>query len=660
MSLNIQTALSGPDFQADMADYQSTVKEALTALGTEDLSLIIHGSSFPSLADADTGFGSPYGEAAKTFLLYLKSLGFNGVQLGPGGKTKAVDASPYVSTTFSGNPLFIDLAPLVSQGLLSQASYKRIIAENPAQEVAGEASKKNHKTAYDYIYVQQAGALQEAFETFEAKAAEPAVAKMRRDFDAFCAKNAWWLEKDALYEALAVEHQNDYWPQWPSDLDKRLLNPQASEQHAAEERVAELKSRQAGVIRRYQFEQWLLDCQKQAFVQWATSEGIKLIADRQVGFADRDVWAYQTLFMQEWALGAPPDYFSKNGQAWDMPVLNPDLLFMPDGGLGPGGEFLKSIFDKTFCENPGGVRIDHIIGLIDPWIYLKKKSPKLEDGAGRLFSSPEHPLLGRFSKARPDQVNHQVAAYHEDRIQHLSNEDIERYAAIIRLVADCAKAHDLPLNAVICEDLGTLTNPVKAVLDVLGLSGVRVSEFVDTDKSDHLYRGRNVAPQHWIMPGSHDNEPLYRWVKKLFEENRQFAHTRNLREDLQPAGSLAATFALPFGAIDHDPKAFLLAKYAELFASPSAHVQVFFSDFFAIDALYNKPGQGGKSNWALRLPNAYDECYAKALKRQTALNLPMTLHLALASRLSQAPSESETRLLDRLAHWATVCQKSAS
>ena len=31
-------------------------------------------------------------------------------------------------------------------------------------------------------------------------------------------ENAFWLEKDALYEVLSLVHNNDYWPLWKSDL----------------------------------------------------------------------------------------------------------------------------------------------------------------------------------------------------------------------------------------------------------------------------------------------------------------------------------------------------------------------------------------------------------------------------------------------------------
>ncbi len=48
-----------------------------------------------------------------------------------------------------------------------------------------------------------------------------------------------------------------------------------------------------------------------------------MIADRQVAFSDRDTWAYQSLFLDGWCLGCPPDYFSKDGQAWGFPVIDP-------------------------------------------------------------------------------------------------------------------------------------------------------------------------------------------------------------------------------------------------------------------------------------------------------------------------------------------------
>lgn len=639
----------GCQSENDANDLNQAIKDALSSLGKEDLSLIVHGSSFPSLPGWDTGFGSPYGEAAKQLISYLKTFGFNSIQLGPGGKTKFIDSSPYVSTTFSGNPLFIDLHQLVEESLLKECTVESICHNNPSLEEAGQ----KHRTAYEYIYQQQADALKQAYGNFE----KLNDTKLKTEFEKFCKSNQHWLENDALYEALSEIHQNDYWPNWSSDLDKRLLNPHSeSEQQQAKTRVEEIQKSQKGIIQQYKFEQWLLDRQKKSFLSWVKEQGVLLIADRQVGFSERDVWAYQTLFLQGWSLGAPPDYFSKDGQAWAMPMLNPELIFNEDGSLGPAGDFLKAIFDKTFSENPGGVRIDHIIGLIDPWVYPTKKHPKAEDGAGRLFSSPEHPDLAKFSKINGEQLNHSFESFHEERVQHLSDDNVKHYGQMIQLVLDCAKTHAVPLNSIICEDLGTLTAPVKAVLENFALSGIRVTQFVEPEKDDHLYRGKNSAEKHWMMAGSHDNEPLYRWIKGLYSENRQHSHVAQLKQDLQSHGSLASTFELPFGTMPHDSKAFLLAKYAELFASPSKHIQIFFSDFFGIDGLYNRPGRGGKKNWSLRVPNDYNTYYAEQLARQAALNLPLVLHLAMASRLPAQASEQDLKQLDKLAKWGHKLQ----
>ena len=53
-------------------------------------------------------------------------------------------------------------------------------------------------------------------------------------------------------------------------------------------------------------------------------------------------------------LGCPPDYFSKDGQAWGFPVMNPDRMYNEDGSLDEGGVLLKNLYKKMFRENPGG------------------------------------------------------------------------------------------------------------------------------------------------------------------------------------------------------------------------------------------------------------------------------------------------------------------
>ena len=200
--------------------------------------------------------------------------------------------------------------------------------------------------------------------------------------------------KELFYPSL--ENDNDFWYTWKNETDKKLMNPKSEEEKKAyAQRIEEIRDKYSDEIEFYKFCQFVLEKQNEETKKYALSKGIKMIADRQVAFSDRDAWAYQSLFLEGWYLGCPPDYFSKDGQAWGFPVMDPDKMFNPDGSLGEGGVLMKNLYKKMFKENPGGVRIDHIVGLIDPWVYKIGKKPKCEEGAGRLYSSPEHPELSR-------------------------------------------------------------------------------------------------------------------------------------------------------------------------------------------------------------------------------------------------------------------------
>ena len=73
-------------------------------------------------------------------------------------------------------------------------------------------------------------------------------------YEKFVKENAFWLEKDSLYEALIEEHQNDYYPMWKSDMDKRLFNPNNEEEKEKfAQRIEELKAKYVDVIEYYSF-----------------------------------------------------------------------------------------------------------------------------------------------------------------------------------------------------------------------------------------------------------------------------------------------------------------------------------------------------------------------------------------------------------------------
>lgn len=576
------------------------VSEALKALGKDNFALIIHGSSFPSKDGEDTGFGTFNSEAGHEVIDYAHGI-FNALQLGPAGKTKSSDSSPYCGTIFSGNPLFIDLKQLTDKkwdNILSEETFKKVVANNPKQNQG--------KTAYSYVSAAQIKALKEAWKNFKEIHSGLFGSSLKKDFEKFKKENSFWLDNDSLYEALSIENGNDFWYSWKNKTDKNLLNPKSEdEKKTYEARIEEIKNKYEDDIDFYKFCQFVLEKQNEETKKYALSKGIKMIADRQVAFSDRDAWAYQSLFLEGWYLGCPPDYFSKDGQAWGFPVMDPDKMFNADGSLGEGGILMKNLYKKMFKENPGGVRIDHIVGLIDPWVYKAGKKPLPEQGAGRLYSSPEHPELSRYAIAKNEDLDWTLEADKEKRVKSLSDEQIALYGRLIeKIVIAAAKECGLDKNAIVCEDLGTLTNPVDAVMKKYELQGMRLTQFVVPEKSEHPYRCKNIGERVWNMVGTHDNLPISFWAESMINTHEGYLHAKNLVEDLFAEAENKDDIIV---RLTQDKEYLRFVKLTEIFASKARNIQIFFTDFFQINDVYNRPGTSGDQNWSLRLPNNFKE-----------------------------------------------------
>lgn len=594
----------------------AVIKKALKALGKKNFVFIMHNGSFPAANGENTGFGTINSNGGKNFINYAAGL-FDAIQMGPAGKTKSSDSSPYCGTIFSNNPLFIDLKELTTSKwhkILSEDTFNKIVENNP--------NKDTNKTSYSYITKQQALALSEAYENF----VKLNNAELKKEFENYKRENDSWLDKDSLYEALTIEHDTDYWPNWKNSTDKNLFNPKSYEEKMEYgKRIDEISKKYAKEIDEYKFIQFVLTKQNSETKKLANSKGIKMIADRQVAFSDRDTWAYQSLFLDGWCLGCPPDYFSKDGQAWGFPVIDPEKMYNTDGSLGEAGILMKNLYKKMFRENPGGVRIDHIVGLIDPWVYKSGKKPMPEQGAGRLYSSPEHPELSKYAIAKLEDLDQTLTADNEKRVKTLSDEQIELYGRLIeKIVITAAEEEGLTKDAIVCEDLGTLTNPVAAVMKKYELLGMRLTQFTVPTEPEDPYRYKNITEKCWAMIGTHDNQPVNIWAKNMVNTHTGYLHVKNLVEDLftEEADKDALIVKMT-----NDKEFLKETKLVELFASKAENIQIFFTDFFNMSQTYNTPGTSGDKNWSLRLPDNFEQ--------MQTINLPLLLKKAIIVRGSE-------------------------
>ena len=605
-----------------------TIKKALKVLGKKNFVFIMHNGSFPAYEGENTGFGTINSNGGKKFIDYAQGL-FDAIQMGPAGKTKSSDASPYTGTIFSNNPLFIDLKELTTSKwgkILSEKTFDDIVENNP--------NKDKNKTSYSYITVRQESALSEAYDNFIKNNDK----KLKKEFDSYKLQNKSWLDNDALYEALSIEHGCDYWHNWKNETDKNLLNPKSNEEKIKyAQRINEISKKYEKEIDKYKFEQFILSKQNEETRKLASSKGIKMIADRQVAFSDRDEWAYQSLFLDGWCLGCPPDYFSKDGQAWGFPVMDPEKLYNTDGSLGEGGILMKNLFKKMFRENPGGVRIDHIVGLIDPWVYPKGKKPMPEQGAGRLYSSPEHEFLNKFAVINIEDLDQNVTPDNEKRVKNLSKEQIKLYGRLIeKIVIDAAKEEGLTKDSIVCEDLGTLTNPVAAVMKEYELLGMRLTQFTVPTEENDPYRCKNITEKCWAMVGTHDNKPISVWAKSLVNTHEGYLHVKNLVEDLFSECENKDDIIVQ---MTKDSEFLKETKLVELFSCKAENIQIFFTDFFNMEQTYNTPGTSGDRNWSLRLPDNFDS--------MQTINLPQILKKAIISR-GKAFAQENNKLIEEL------------
>ncbi len=605
-----------------------TIKKALTALGKKNFVFIMHNGSFPAAAGENTGFGTINSDGGKEFINYAAGL-FDAIQMGPAGKTKKSDSSPYTGTIFSNNPLFIDLKQLTTSKwhkILSEATFNEIVENNP--------NKGKNRTSYSYITIKQSQAMMEAYKNF-VKLNDK---QLNKEFNKYKLENDSWLDKDSLYEAFSLENGSDYWPIWKNKQDKNIFNPKSNEEKIEfAKRIDEISKKYAQEIDEYKFEQFILYKQNLETRKLAESKNIKMIADRQVAFSDRDCWAYQSLFLEGWCLGCPPDYFSKDGQAWGFPVVNPEKLFNSDGSLGDAGILMKNLYKKMFHENPGGVRIDHIVGLIDPWVYKKGKKPMPEQGAGRLYSSPEHEELKKYAIAKLEDLDTTLTSDKEKRVKTLTEEQIKLYGRFIeKIVIAAAKEEGLTKDSIVCEDLGTLTNPVAAVMKDYDLLGMKLTQFTVPTEEDDPYRCKNITPRSWAMIGTHDNQPVTIWANSLIHTHEGYLHVKNLVDDLfseeQDKDSIIVKMT-------NDADFLKETKLVELFACKAENIQIFFTDFFNMNETYNVPGTSGDKNWSLRLPDNY--------KEMQTINLPLLLKKAIIARGKEFANKNQ-KLIEEL------------
>jgi 4-alpha-glucanotransferase len=345
--------------------------------------------------------------------------------------------SPYsAQSAFAGSPLLISLDRLVEEGLLPRRSLADVpvFGKDRVDYAATRAWRERH--------------LRTAFAAFGRRTSD------HTQFEAFCAKNAEWLEDFALYLAIKYARHLRPWPAWEAEL--RARDPAALDRarHSLREEMQQ-----------HRFEQFLFARHWQALRDECRMLGIGLIGDLPIFVAhdSADVWTHPDLFFLDAqgqptvVAGVPPDYFSATGQRWGNPLYNWEKMERT------GFRWWLQRFAQTFARFDA-VRLDHFIGFARYW-----EIPATEPTAqyGRWQPAPGSKL---FQALGPAQL--------------------------------------------IAEDLGVVTPEVTALRDQFHFPGTKVLQFAfGTDPQASTFLPHGYERNSVAYTGTHDNDTTVGWFQ---------------------------------------------------------------------------------------------------------------------------------------------------
>ncbi|CAM4051513.1 4-alpha-glucanotransferase [Vreelandella rituensis] len=188
---------------------------------------------------------------------------------------------------------------------------------------------------------------------------------LRQNLAAFRQAGGSLLEDHCRFEALQMEFGPGDWRDWPQAL-RDPANPDVK-------RFAEAHAQEVGF---HAFLQWVADRGLAHAQKSARDAGMKigLIADLAVGAdaAGSQTWSRQSEMLEGVSIGAPPDLLNVYGQDWGLAAFSPYGLV--HSGFRSFIDMLRNAFTHA-----GGLRIDHILGLMRLWL-IPHGAPPTEGG----------------------------------------------------------------------------------------------------------------------------------------------------------------------------------------------------------------------------------------------------------------------------------------
>ena len=455
-----------------------------------------------------------------------------------------VTASPYMpmSRRFT-SPLYLRIEEIPEYGRLDPAGRERIAAlAGPlrARNATGELIDR------DAVWTAKRAALEILWDF-------PGGPERRDAFERFRERQGEALDDWATWCALAEVRGPD-WREWPAEL----RDPRS-------DAVAAERARLAGPAGFHAWLQFLADEQRAAAQQAARAAGmsIGIIHDLAVGAhpGGAEAWADRDAIAHGVSVGAPPDEFNQLGQDWALPPWHPERL------AARGYRPLAGLIDATL-GNAGGIRADHVMGLLRLWWVPAGMTP--------------------------------------DRGTYVS---YDHEAMVGVLASGAARAGAIAVG----EDLGTIDPWIRRYLSGHGVLGTSMLWF---ERSDD---GKPLPPEGWrpdclATVGTHDVPPAAAFVTGEQVALRASLGLLGRTEDAERADADAAITAWRAALTERgllaadgqaSPEEFTVALYAYLARSTAVLIGVSLAEAVGQHAPQNLPGTSDEyPNWRIPLAGA--------------------------------------------------------
>ena len=389
------------------------------------------------------------GPTATCFVDFLSTSGLSLWQMLPIGPTGEGNC-PYQSmSAFGGNPLLVSPDRLEAQGFLDDSDIDHYLSLNDG--------KVNYPGAEEF----KTRLLRRAFENFENKTRT----QSKSDFDAFKHRESYWLDDFSLFLAIQQDQGTSNWTRWSPELKTREIAT-----------IIGVHKDLGAEIRYHEFVQWQFAVQWNELKVHCKSKGIRLIGDIPMFVAHQsaDVWAHPEFFKLDAdgnpfvVAGVPPDYFSKTGQLWGLPVYRWDIL--QEQRYSWWIERMRIALTRFDL-----VRLDHFIGFVRTFeVSAKDKSAEhgqYQPGPGASFFQAVQQALG-----------------------------------VLPFIAD---------------NLGAVTPEVTTLMNQFQIPGTEVLQF---EYGTQLERNSIVLEDHLVnsvlYTGTHDNDTTEGWYEHLPSDQR--------------------------------------------------------------------------------------------------------------------------------------------